>query len=717
VGPRHPSPRRPRQRAGRRGRRALKAHRIVLAGIVAGSAALLALGTTRVKEWTVMTDELLYAKLAQHFADTGSPLPVLHGEHAGFLGVVYSYLLAPFYAALDPVAAFDGAHVLNSVLFASAAIPIYLLARRVVPPECALVVAALSVAIPWAVNTATVMSESAAYPAFAWAVLACHLALSEPSPRHDLLAIGGLALAFFTRPQFLVLAAVLPLAALVVDGPRQALRRHRVLAGAILVALVVVLPLAALGEAHRLLGDYGVTATEGSLLPRGVWKAAAIHLDVVAVGLGVIPFLLGTAWTYSHLRGGPVPARAFATFTGIALPLLALETASYDLRFGGEGVIRGRYLFYIAPLLFTATAAALVGRLPVWGLVGASAFFAATVAFADFHRFPGIYLDSAESVLNGVIRDQSPGLPPGVFVALCGVVIGAVCLAFVGLPRPAVMLGVTVIVFAFCASTTGYVFERLLSSNAASGFPVTGKDRARNWVDGVADGRTVALLPYSVSRDWGQSAVTWWDAEFWNNTIEPTYVGSNGRFTYAPFPSRVLRIGPDGVVAGTEHAPKLVLAALTDSRFGFAGTRLAANVGMTLDKLTRPWRATWLSKGLYPDGWIRPGRPASIRVFAEHGNPTEKVKLAVTLDSPPEAQRSVSYRVGTATGSLAPSVRAVAETKVCVPAGGHADVPVQSEQTAVIAGPPFGPKPGPERKVGLIVSGASVEHTGNPCRP
>jgi hypothetical protein len=258
--------------------------------------------------------------------------------------------------------------------------------------------------------------------------------------RRDLLAIGGLALAFFTRPQFLVLAAVLPLAALVVDGPRRALDRHRVLAGACVAAVLVVVPLASLGEAHRLLGDYGVTATQGSPLPAGVWKAAAIHLDVIAIGLGVIPFLLGVAWTYSNLRGGLVPARAFATFTAIALPLLALETASYDLRFGGEGVIRGRYLFYVAPLLLIATAAALVGRFPVWGVLGSTAFFAATVAFAGLPRFPGIYLDSSESVLNGVLRASPPGLPPGVFVAICGVVLGAICLAFRWLPRPLVML-------------------------------------------------------------------------------------------------------------------------------------------------------------------------------------------------------------------------------------------------------------------------------------
>jgi hypothetical protein len=695
----------------------LKARWIALGAIVAGSAALLTVGTLRVKEWTVMTDELLYTKLAQHIADTGSPLPTLHGEHVGFLGVVYSILLAPFYAALDPVAAFDAAHVLNAVLFASAAIPVYLLARRVVPSRYALVVAGLSVAIPWAVNTATAMSESAAYPVFAWAVLACHGALAEPSPRRDALAIGALALAFFTRPQFLVLAAVLPLAAIVLDG-RQVLRRHRVLAGACVVALLVVIPLAALGESHRLLGDYGVTATQGSLLPRGVWKGAALHLDIVAIGLGVIPFLLGTAWTYSNLRGGPGPARAFATYAAIALPLLALETASYDLRFGGEGVIRGRYIFYVAPILLVAAAAALAGRFPVWGVVGATAFFAITVAFANLHRYPGIYLDSSESVLNGVIRDLSPGLPPGIFVAVCGVLIGAICLAFARLPRSAVMLGVAVLVFAFSASTTGYAFVRLLTSHTAAGFPVTGQPRLRNWVDRTVDGRTVALFPYSVSRDWFPSAVDWWDAEFWNNTIVPTYVGPNGRFTYTPFPFRVLRFGRHGETTGTKHAPKYVLTALVDPRFGLAGTRVAANVGLGLVKVKRPWRAAWVSRGLEPDGWIKPGRPTFIRVFAVPDDPSENVKVAVTLDSPPEATGPVRYRIGTTSGSLAPTLRTVAETKVCVPAGGHADVPVRSARAGRIGEPPFGPEPSRRmRTVGLIVSGVSVSPTPNQCTP
>src|SRR5581483_9062547 len=53
LGARRAPERRSGERAGRRGRRALSLPRLTLAAIVAGSAGLLALGTTRVKEWTV----------------------------------------------------------------------------------------------------------------------------------------------------------------------------------------------------------------------------------------------------------------------------------------------------------------------------------------------------------------------------------------------------------------------------------------------------------------------------------------------------------------------------------------------------------------------------------------------------------------------------------------------------------------------------------------
>ena len=112
-----------------------------LTAIVVGASALLAVGTLQVREWVVQTDEMLYVKLARHMGTTGSPIPTLHGDHVGFLGVVYPIALAPFYGGLDNVSAFTAAHALNAVLFASAAIPAYLLARRLVSPGWALVVA------------------------------------------------------------------------------------------------------------------------------------------------------------------------------------------------------------------------------------------------------------------------------------------------------------------------------------------------------------------------------------------------------------------------------------------------------------------------------------------------------------------------------------------------------------------------------------------------
>jgi hypothetical protein len=664
-----------------------------------------------------MTDELLYAKLAGHIADTGSPLPVLHSVHVGFLGVVYPILLAPFYGTLDPVAAFEAAHIVNAVLFASAAIPAYLLVRRLpLPSACGLAVALLVVALPWAVNAAFVMSEAAAYPVFVWAVLACHAAVTEPSPRRDALAVGALALAFFTRPQFLFLAVVLPLAAIVADGPRRALDRHRPLAAAYAVGILVVVPLAALGEAHRLLGDYGVTATKGSLLPSTVWKSAAIHLDVLAVGLGVLPFLLGAAWTYASLRSSSRGLRSFAALTALSLPLLALETASYDLRFGGADVIRDRYLFYLAPLLLIAVAACLQEeRLPLAGIAATTAFFAATVAFADFRPVAGLLVDSPEAVLNGVIHDESAGLPAGVFVAVCGVLLGLICLALAWLPRPLAVLGVTVVIFAFCGSTAGYAFDRLLTSRTVGGVPVTGQPRVRDWVDHAGPG-PVGLLAYPISRTWGQSAVAWWDLEFWNHSVTRAFVDTEGKFTYTPFPDTTLRLDAEnGRFEGTEHAPPYVLGAQNESRFWLAGSQTAATASLVLLAVERPYRALWATDGLDADGWTRPSHSATIRVYAEPGKAAQLVRVAVTLDAPPEAQAAVGYRLGSATGSVAPGSRAVAEATACIPRGGHADLGLSSDRSATIAGPPFDPEPGPLREVGVVVSGVRLTPTGQAC--
>lgn len=691
-----------------------------LTAIVVGVSAVLATGTTRVHEWVVMTDELLYVKLAHHIGTSGSPVPTLHGTRVGFLGVVYPVLLSPFYAGLDAVDAYRAAHVVNAVFFASAAVPIYLLGRRVVTPRLALVVSLLGVTLPWAVNAAFVMSEPAAYPVFVWAVLACHVALSEPSGKRDAVAAVALLLAFLTRPQFLFLAAVLPIAAIVVDGPRQAAARHRWLAAAYAAGIVVVAVLGGLGQAHRLLGDYGVTATQGSVLPAIAFKSAAVHVDVLAVGIGIVPLLLGAGWAYSALRGGPVRLRAFAALTAIALPVLALETASYDVRFGGPDVVRDRYLFYLAPLLLLATAVCLTReRLPLVGIAAVTLVFTATALFADFAPAAGLWVDSPESVVNGVIHDTSGGLPAGGFVALGGLVLGVICLCLAFVPRRAALVVVVVAVFAYCGSVTGYAFERLLGSNTPLGVPVTGKDRVRDWIDRTVPAeRSVALLAYPISRDWGQSAILWWDTEFWNDTARQAFVVPDGTFTYTPFPAQVLHLDfATGRFPGTGQTPDYLLSAPNDARFAIRGEQAAANAGLVLSIVDRPYRARWATRGLDTDGWTTPGRPVTIRVYSASHRRSERVRLQVLLDSPPEATDTVRFRLGGTPGSAAPGTRAVSTITVCVPAGGHADVRLTSGRSATIAGPPLGPNPGPSRDVGVAVSGVQVSSTERTCRP
>ena len=160
----------------------------------------------------------------------------------------------------------------------------------------------------------------------------------------------------------------------------------------------------------------------------------------------------------------------------------------------------------------------------------------------------------------------------------------------------------------------------------------------RNWIDKAAGGRSVALLPYSVSRDWFPSAVAWWDAEFWNSSIVPTYVGPNGRFTYAPFPSKTLRIDPRRRRRRNRARTEVRPCGAQDSRFGLAGKQVAANVGLTLLKVKRPVARDLGEPGLYPDGWITPG-PSGLRSGSSRSRATARrtSSVAVTLDSPPEA--------------------------------------------------------------------------------
>jgi hypothetical protein len=233
-------------------------------------------------------------------------------------------------------------------------------------------------------------------------------------------------------------------------------------------------------------------------------------------------------------------------------------------------------------------------------------------------------------------------------------------------------------------------------------------------------GASAALLAWPTSTAWDTSAYNWWELEFWNKTATNAFVDSAGHFTYTPFPAQTLHLDfADGRFPGTESAPRYVVVADFDSRFTLAGTRVGTNYGLSILAVERPYRARWASRGLTVDGWTEPGRPADIRLYAAPGRPTERLRVSVGVDSPPEAKQPTSVRLTgngvNTTGSVKPGERTGAEAEVCIPANGHVDLALITSASGRTGAPPLGPVPGPDRTVGLHLSGVSLEATGRPC--
>jgi hypothetical protein len=699
--------------------------------IWAGVSAWLALDwTARIRDWAVMSDEMLYVKLAISVADTWSPLPRLHGTSVGVINQLYPLLLAPFFGPLSVPAAFHDAHLLNAALMASACVPAYLIARRLVGRWWSLAVSLLSVTVPWMVLSGVLMTEVVAYPAFLWAMLSCLHALRSPGAKGDAIAVAGLVLAVLARAQFLALAPVLAVAVLV-DAAltrtpwRTVLARHRVLAGGYLVAGALLLAVALTRSIGNALGVYSPTL-HGSPLPSGVWQAGAAHLDAVGVGCGLVPLLLGGGWMLAAVvRPLGREAQRFAVLSLLTIAALTMETASYDLRFGGVHIVRDRYLFYVVPLLLGGSAAVFAEprrRSTATGVAAMTAFFAATVHWLDFPTTLGSWVDSPIRVLNGTLTDQSGALTTSGFVAVAGLCLGVVLVVWLAALPPAV-LGVAAVAFLlpFTVLTARKQIDTVASGKGTSGRPVAGPPgTVLDWIDSVLPrDATVAMIPFPQSPAFALDAVRWWDVEFWNRTVQRTLVGPGGLFSYAPFPNTRLR--PDwrtGAVPGTDGAPAYVVFALEDTRFRIAGVQHAQNLGLRVIVADRPYRLRWMTRGLDADGWARPGRPVTVRVYSQRDAP-ELVGVRLPLGAPASAPARYVARAGgdRASGEVSAGGLATLTFRLCVPGRGSAEITLTTESVASIPGPPLAPEQGPRRGVGAHLGPVSTSLTGRTCTP
>ena len=142
----------------------------------------------------VHPDEVRYAIAGSSLVE-GEGLSLRGGDY-GF-GPLYALVLAGILLLTSGLAAaYDVFKAANALFFALTAIPVYLLARRLVSEWWAVLAAGLSVAIPSSISVATVMTESLSFFTAAWALYAIMLALERPTTGRQLALLAAVAAAF-----------------------------------------------------------------------------------------------------------------------------------------------------------------------------------------------------------------------------------------------------------------------------------------------------------------------------------------------------------------------------------------------------------------------------------------------------------------------------------------------------------------------------------------
>lgn len=722
---------------------------LVLVAIFAAGFALSAWYTRQIPQWVVMSDELQYSKLALNIAETLSPVPVIRGEYTGSLSQLYPILTAPFYALFDMPTAFKAVHIANAAIMASTSIPAYLLARDVTGSrQAGWLVAALSIAVPWMAMGTMVLTEVAAYPAFAWSMLGLQRAIDSPSRGRDALALAGLGLAFLGRTQFLILAIVFPFAILAHEcgyslierrgerlwvavraGLRRALERHRELALIYGAGLLLVVPLALTGLIGRVLGRYETTLQEGALIPDGLADSMARHLDFIAVGIGVLPFVLAAAWLFgSLLRPTNRRSHAFAVLALLSIAAITFQASSFNLRFALGGPIQDRYLFYIVPLVFVGMAGCLLDPRRRWmAVLGAGAAFTWMVSLASFEPSGLAYFASPDIVFHNVLDGKSYELgrvlgiddlgPTTVIVVGSGVlsVVAAVILRKVAPAKSLAVVGA--VVLAFCAVETRYILDQIAVHENAG--PAAQQLPGRDWVDEeLPAGETAGVVPSPVNsyREghamWftpGTTEAIWLDAEFWNKSIDQAYFYEEFG-GYAPFYTSEIELDWSSGRLAVRDPERFWVVSASDVRFRPAARLVKApHSGLDLIEPRRPYRAVWASRGLAEDGWTRAGRPVRLRLYPAGSGPVER-RVSVTLQSSREIRGDRPYTIAMAGKGISGVVKVRERERrvfdVCVPAGRPADVTLRIEGATKLQGRP---------QVGLRVIKISASEAPREC--
>ena len=553
----------------------------------------------------IMVDELIYSELGKSVGEHGQFL--VRGIPSRGYGFVYPVLLAPAFRAFSAVPdAYAAAKITNAVVMSLTAVPVYLLARRLLAPGLSLAAAALSLVIPSMLYTGTLMTENAFYPLFVLAAYLLVITLERPTAWRQVALLVVCAVGFATRAQAVALFGA-ALVAPVLHGwierdLRRRLRRFATLYGITAVGVVLALgstvargrsPLSLLG-AYRAATDSGYSVSDVAHYLLG--HAAELDLYVGIVGF-VALFALWVAPRASTPGG-----RAFAAATLPITVLLVAEVAAFASTQSFR--IEERNDFYVTPFAIIAMLAlAVPGVIPRTprALVPAGLVAGILPVAVPFARFvnPSAVSDTLGLLPWWWLQDQ--GIHFGtlrIVALLCGLA-AAVAVLLVP-PRYALVLAGLVAAFFVLSSAVVENGRHGIRQASVGGLWAGIRKAHPDWIDRRL-GRNA-----DVSFLWHYAGETrpLWNNEFFNRSVGTVYTVDGPDPADGGLPETPVHESADGTLRTVSGAIPRVRYAV--SYVDLAGTPVDRDpgIGLTLYRVDGPMVVLTRVRGLYPnDSW------------------------------------------------------------------------------------------------------------------
>ena len=597
--------------------------RVVLAGIVGISFAVRLAAAFAHATPLYFPDEYIYATLARNLAESGRPL--IRGASASFPALLEPLLAAPFWLAGDPMLAYRLTQTLNVLAMSLAAVPVYLLCRRLgLESWFSLAAAAVAVASPDLLYASFVLADPIAYPLVLGALCAGVYALTRPARGSQLAFVALAGLATFARVQYVILPVAFAAAAVLLER-RRVLRAHALPLA--LFAAPVLLALA-LGPG-RVLGYYaGVTSMDVRLGDVVHWAGVDAMMLAYSAGWVLVPgALVGLA--FALVRPRSAAERAFAVLTVCFAAGLFVEASLYAA--SGSTRYQERYLFTLIPLvapafgLFVSRAQTrrlvllplAAGLLVLSVLVPLSGFTAAENKQDSPLLFAVFRLESALGTADGALA-----------VAVLAALLSGLAVA-VGSSRTGAALALAVTAaLGSVASVGAFAFDARNARNVREAhLPAD-----LRWID-HAGLRSVALVQ-TPGAPKGRAL----EQLFWNTSVTRVVVMKGAHPTDA-FGADPVRMADDGRLLVDDHAlnqPLLVENYGVDAELAGAD-RVASGAGFELWRPRGTPRFSLLVSGAYTDGWL--ARTGSVTVWPDASG-RARGTLILRLSLPPGTERT-----------------------------------------------------------------------------